>query len=369
MAFWGPISQTHYNDVNWSGSYYTHKERYGQTKPHVLSLPYVREEYRTLEAEAIPPYDRYGTTWAKASVTATGNPVGPYHFDDYWYERDQSRNIAISKYRAMMGEMAQLSVDIIQRQKAFDMISHRAGGLLRLAVSIARRDARGIKRVLRQQLPALPQKGIRRVSRDFGSAWLEYIYGWAPMIQDIGVSVELLQGRVPPLRCEGNGPRLPYEYLYRGKTTSTSGSYVDSKGSVCVLVGAEVLVGNPNVNLARNLGFTNPASVLWELVPFSFVVDWFLPVQSFLENFDSSFGYEIQKKWTSTSYRGTSTSVNWNNSLSPAFYRKSVKSGWKFERANSIADVAFVWKPTKRLSPTRAANAISLLTQFLSSKK
>jgi hypothetical protein len=38
-------------------------------------------------------------------------------------------------------------------------------------------------------------------------------------------------------------------------------------------------------------GITNPLLIGWELVPFSFVVDWFLPVGGWLESLDALLGY------------------------------------------------------------------------------
>lgn len=37
------------------------------------------------------------------------------------------------------------------------------------------------------------------------------------------------------------------------------------------------------------LGFNNPLRTIWELTPFSFVIDWFIPIGDFLEQF--SFDY------------------------------------------------------------------------------
>jgi hypothetical protein len=34
----------------------------------------------------------------------------------------------------------------------------------------------------------------------------------------------------------------------------------------------------------RQLGLLDPATVLWEIIPYSFVVDWFLPIGSYLDN-------------------------------------------------------------------------------------
>jgi hypothetical protein len=40
-------------------------------------------------------------------------------------------------------------------------------------------------------------------------------------------------------------------------------------------------IENPLTNTLSSLGLTNPLNVAWELVPFSFVVDWFIPIGDF----------------------------------------------------------------------------------------
>lgn len=43
-----------------------------------------------------------------------------------------------------------------------------------------------------------------------------------------------------------------------------------------------------------NLGLTNPVTIAWELAPFSFVVDWLVPIGSFISQFDSSIGFAFE---------------------------------------------------------------------------
>lgn len=47
------------------------------------------------------------------------------------------------------------------------------------------------------------------------------------------------------------------------------------------------------------MGLTNPLEVTWELLPFSFVADWFLPIGDYVSILDSTLGY-ILKGGTNT---------------------------------------------------------------------
>jgi hypothetical protein len=50
---------------------------------------------------------------------------------------------------------------------------------------------------------------------------------------------------------------------------------------------------NPALVQASAVGLTNPLEVAWEVVPFSFVVDWFYPVGDYLSSLDAAVGYRF----------------------------------------------------------------------------
>jgi hypothetical protein len=56
---------------------------------------------------------------------------------------------------------------------------------------------------------------------------------------------------------------------------------------------AHVKLSNPNLALASALGLANPVAIAWELIPFSFVVDRFVDVGSYLNSYSETFGWEI----------------------------------------------------------------------------
>jgi hypothetical protein len=52
-------------------------------------------------------------------------------------------------------------------------------------------------------------------------------------------------------------------------------------------------VKSESLTRLKQLGLANPAAIAWELVPFSFVFDWFVPVGEFLNAVTGTFGLEF----------------------------------------------------------------------------
>jgi hypothetical protein len=56
-------------------------------------------------------------------------------------------------------------------------------------------------------------------------------------------------------------------------------------------------------------GFTNPLNLGWEILPFSFVVDWFLPVGNYLETLSAWDGLTFSGGWKTTFTREEATAI------------------------------------------------------------
>lgn len=65
-------------------------------------------------------------------------------------------------------------------------------------------------------------------------------------------------------------------------------------------------MSNPELFALASLGLLNPASLAWELVPLSFVVDWIVPVGPFLEAMTAGVGIELshayRKEYTKSNF-------------------------------------------------------------------
>lgn len=129
--------------------------------------------------------------------------------------------------------------------------------------------------------------------------YLEYVYGWRPLMQDIHDVMQLAK--------EAN--KSPLLLNARAKATRASvsnGSYDNfSTKTITAFNGVEIVDRvscsiwariDPDYSGSRalnQLGLLNPLSLAWELVPFSFVVDWILPIGGVLNAYTAPAGLKF----------------------------------------------------------------------------
>lgn len=131
----------------------------------------------------------------------------------------------------------------------------------------------------------------------FDNLWLEFQYGWTPLLNDIYDSAEAIANsyfRYKPLKFYGTGG-FTRDFARPGPTISEGGAAqfpTELRGSVkCesryVLECSE---DNAMITMLSDTGLTNPAALAWELLPYSFVVDWFFPLGNYLQQLEYARG-------------------------------------------------------------------------------
>lgn len=123
------------------------------------------------------------------------------------------------------------------------------------------------------------------------SLYLEYTYGLAPLVQTVYESALLmLYKSLRPIRVTGRALNkidtskyLPFTARYAG--TDPKGKFVTVTGKEGVKIYVWV---KTNPLEAANFTSMNPISIGWELVPYSFVVDWFYDIGGYLRNWESA---------------------------------------------------------------------------------
>jgi hypothetical protein len=145
---------------------------------------------------------------------------------------------------------------------------------------------------------AMSDLGLRsKASQPRGSnwpeKWLEMQYAARPLYSDIFGAVEALSKRDQrDWRVTAKGSARRDIVVQRNPQGSGLGRYLGTLNGVhSVMYRIDALPQNDLAVALSSVGVINPALIAWELVPFSFVVDWAIPIGAYLESLDAYAGY------------------------------------------------------------------------------
>lgn len=120
--------------------------------------------------------------------------------------------------------------------------------------------------------------GNRRVHRTVSANWLELQYGWLPLLGDAKNAAEFLAKVL----------EFPMVQAYRARKTKPqvlgiTPTWPDMDRVILGYTKYQILARLTEVSTPALAGLTDPWSVAWELLPFSFVADWFIPIGGYLQ--------------------------------------------------------------------------------------
>lgn len=350
---------------------YDYRAGYKQAKPFNVDLRYERRTGHVYSYSHTPPLAPTGGRWAGAG--------------DLWAayvpNSQQLHNAAYDKFRSEVSERAQLGVTLAELNQSVAMIRLRAVQLVQFARAVVRRDFKAASRVVgynpyTKQRPN-PKKRV-------GEIWLEYWLGWSALIADLYAAEEVLTGDIPMgrvMRKHRSGPIIvematPLEGenpLAVAPLSMTWKSYDRVHALALVRLQANVRVVNPNLFLANQLGLTNPLSVLHELIPFSFVVEWFINFGQVISSLSAWYGLELTDQFTTQFVHGTrhyyqsSTSRYWDGfqyvPTTPVLKVTQAKFA-HVRRVEGISGPSISLRPFVPFGWQRMMTAMSLLTLF-----
>lgn len=283
----------------------------------------------------------------------------------------------IQSHRVNLGEVLQT------RNQTASMVVSTANRLVGTIRSLKRGNFVGAARYLTGADPRTgPQVRISKSGRVMSGLggipeqWLALQYGWKPLLQDVYNSCETVHrawndngdlftadasASATPERISFVRDRAaPWGPRFRIETTQRA-----VRGNASVTYGVDSNIGSS----LSQLGITNPASLAWELLPYSFVVDWFLPIGPYLERLDYSQGLVFKHGWVTVHSRQgvkqrLEDSVVEYQGFHTLMCSGAEGSGEAFVMVRDALG-SFPPVPPPRLkdpfSPTHVANALSLL--------
>lgn len=294
----------------------------------------------------------------------------------------------LNKIKGMSFNAAQA---LAERQSTARTIGDAASKIAKAIVAVRKGDVAGAARALGVAKPRRALKNAhKRASKaqssglesnvaDFASSqWLALSYGWKPLLNDVYGAAEQLAKSNNNVQFQRVRHR---KSIRRSKNTSRNLLSSGSTGmdvritrineTVDISYGVTFSQSSSNVVSLKQLGITNPALVAWELVPFSFVADWFMPVGNFISSLDATLGLDFKSGYKTVFRRIHGEEVWDTNTYSKSdektLYRYIYNSWERIEctRTPLAGFPAARTPPFKNpVSVTHAANAIALLHQL-----
>lgn len=359
------------------------RTRAKQVKPYSLNAPYYVRLTRTHSASG-SGYG-WGDTFGGLANANTGKSypeslryATPPDFADEVFV--QMMNKTRSKFINKMSASAETLVNLAERKQAMTMMTNRVTQLYSFAKRLNKFDLFGAASELGLSFPPRAvdrvERSLRRRqrARTFANVWLEFHFGWEPLVKDIYSAAELLDQPFKPGPIKA-GVHLPHSI----RVVRKAGAYNDWAGGDFTTythtgfrhtrIQAMMRITNPNLYLLQKTGMLNPATVAWELVPFSFVVDWFVNVGDYLQQFTEGLGVDLVDACYSYRWKDECASVkefeNWMPYAPPPLtgFQSIVSSDSAYQRVLGFPNVRLRTRLPWNLSPSRGLTAISLLIQ------
>ena len=240
-----------------------------------------------------------------------------------------------------------------EREESIKMIGQRVDQATDLLISHKANMQRIEKAIKKAQAP----KKIKRLIKLASDLRLEFSYGWSPLASDL---YTLCNEIMPPIFYSDVSATVmwsnpqPKEGSVYGYTIRTSGTF-----RAKAKVGLEQ--SSPLISSGAMLGLTNPAEVAWELVPWSFAVDWILPVGDYLRQSAMFHGLKVRFSSMTITQEGKS-SATYN--LQPPY--PSSQSEFKHYVRQSLPSPSLPRFANSPIGGTaRSLNQLALLGQLI----
>jgi len=202
---------------------------------------------------------------------------------------------------------------------------------------------------------------------DVSAMFLEVRYGWQPLLKDVYEAHKALVAHTARPRTSIHVITMKKDwapYRYGGKYGGNQYAQWEINSSTSRQIKA---ILTETLSTPRAMGLTDPLSVAWELTPFSFVADWFIPIGTYLEALNSvPF---ISGKFLTSDY---TTSTTTGTGLKDPYVNASCMAN-TVSVTRSVSSSLAVPMPSfksidKALSPIHIQNALALLHQMVAPK-
>jgi hypothetical protein len=242
-----------------------HPPTRGGVEEHPYQMDYGFEHHSVYSWYSTPPGSVNTRTSVQDGGTGTLTAWG-------WTANDDIS--LLGKLRTgVAGSDFNLGVFLGEGSKALEMMAGTATGIFN-AYNHARRGnmVAAAKALWDKSRHSPPKKKV------VANNWLELQYGWLPLVNDVYEGAIFLAHHL----------NVPLQQIYRvrrrvgGQTLQIGNTFAWKFPDRKVRESKSIKAIIKEKNVVQLSGLTDPLPVLWELLPYSFIVDWFIPIGNYL---------------------------------------------------------------------------------------
>ena len=296
---------------------------------------------------------------------ATNSIISSFTVNQAWTSNDDLK--LYDKLRTKVaGSGFNAGIALAESRQALDLITSSATKIYKALRAVKRGDVVSAANYLTGRKPLRNRNfdnEVRKKRRTIQENWLALQYGWRPLVGDVYDGAQFLAHQL----------NVPIQQTHRvmreqvaSVTWSGSAGWKYGKSLCFTRVSIKAIIKEQNVPALA--GLQDPASVAWELVPWSFVADWFIPIGAYLsarglsQSLKGTFviSKKVYENHTGFAPYGqpiTGYALTGDVSLKRGSFTRNVGSDLQIPLPS--------WKPlSKAASWEHCANAVALLTSF-----
>lgn len=270
----------------------------------------------------------------------------------------QVQNRTYSELMEKVRGQIDLSVDVFQSRQTKQMVTDATNFL----TEMLKQDSRWLKREFLRFV---------RSPRRIGSKWLEFQYGWKPTAQTLyEAGRKIMEQSNELIRVTARAS----EFRSRQEISRTSSTFTQRfiEHSARSLRVVNLKLSNSALQTLAGYTSLNPASIAWELTPFSFVADWFIDFGGYLRNLESAIVYStaFHSGFTTVTTKTSINSIITEEYADPYYRKLGSRTGSWEEVTKDRSPMYSMPLPSLpsfnvNMGTNRLLNAAALLSQHL----
>jgi len=204
-------------------------------------------------------------------------------------------NLIASALLKLQNQQVNLATNLVERKQTEELVSDVIHKIVD-SVRLFKKDTPKFWKQLVHDFRHKPLLGEANAGK-IPDKWLEIQYGWNPLMSDVKSAFEKIEKREADALADrvtvasGQLYGTINEILVPSSPTVNAGWRVTQ----VVDVQAHISLSYQMLNIPKaqfsSLGLVNPLYLVWEELPFSFVVDWFSPIGNVLNSWTAAFGW------------------------------------------------------------------------------